>query len=310
MPEPEVRVGRGERRGEVVAAVAVARAARREDRRQLAQQRLVVRQDGLVEQPLGRQARLGAERRGEGGGVEGAGEGLAVPGDLQQQRVGVGAAEPGDDGGEDLARVARQRVEHLLAQRLRLPVVEHGELRRDAGLQREAAQQALAEGVDRLDAQPARRLQRPGEEGAGAAEPLGRDALAGLAEGAQRRAQLGVAEHRPAPERAEQPVLHLRRGGLGVGQAEDALRLGAGEQQPRHPVGQHPGLARAGVGGDPARRVGPRRAHLAPRSRRSCPGLRVGLVAVGPLAPPRQVVVVARVLARPQARDEAGAGSR
>ena len=125
-PSRQIRIGRGERRGEVVAAVAVARAARREDRRQLAQQRLVVRQDGLVEQPLGRQARLGAEHLGEGGGVEDAGEGLAVPGDLQQQRVGVGASEPGDDGGEDLARVARQRVEHLLAQRLRLPVVEHG----------------------------------------------------------------------------------------------------------------------------------------------------------------------------------------
>ena len=73
---------------------------------------------------------------------------------------------------------------------------------------------------------------------------------------AQRRAQRGVVEHRPAAERLEQPVLHLGRRRLGVGEAEDLLRLGAGQQQPRHPVGQHPGLARAGIGRDPARRAG------------------------------------------------------
>ncbi len=39
-------------------------------------------------------------------------------------------------------------------------VVHHPEARRDAGLQREPPQQFLAEGVDGLDLQPARRLQR------------------------------------------------------------------------------------------------------------------------------------------------------
>ena len=43
-------------------------------------------------------------------------------------------------------------------------VVEHGELAGHVRLERELVQQPLAEGVDRLDLQPARRLQRRGEE--------------------------------------------------------------------------------------------------------------------------------------------------
>ena len=85
-------------------------------------------------------------------------------------------------------------------------------------------------------------------------------------------AQRGVVEHRPGAEGPEQPVLHLRRRGLGVGEAEDLLRLGAGEQQARHPVGEHPGLAGAGVGGDPARGRGGGGADLG-GDRRPSPGL-------------------------------------
>ena len=49
-------------------------------------------------------------------------------------------------------------------------------------------------------------------------------------------------------------VGHLRRRRLGEGEAEDALRRRAGQQQAQHAVGQHLGLARAGRGGDPGRR--------------------------------------------------------
>ena len=174
--EAGLRVPRRERVREDHAGLAVVRAAGREDRHELGDQRLVVGGDGLGEQPLRGQLGLGAERGGEGRRVEAAGEGFAVAGDLEQQQVGVGAAEVGDDGGEGLALGGDQLVEHLLAQRLRLAVVEHGELRRDAGLEREAAQQALAEGVDRLDPEAARRLERAGEERAGAVEAGGRDA--------------------------------------------------------------------------------------------------------------------------------------
>ncbi len=61
----------------------------------------------------------------------------------------------------------RQRQDVLLrrGQQLgRRAVVQHLEARRDIGLEREEMQQPLAEGVDGLDLQPARRLDGAGEE--------------------------------------------------------------------------------------------------------------------------------------------------
>ena len=189
----------------------------------------------------------GAERPGERVGVEAGGEGVAVPGDLEEQRVRVVARKLAGQGGEALRVLVGEPVEDVLAQRLGLAVLEDAELRGGAGLQREAADQRLAEGVDGLDAQAARRLQRAGEEGAGACE-IRRGALAQRVEG---RGERAVGQHRPGAERAEQAVLHLGGGRLGVGEAEDLLRLAAREQQPRHPVGEDAGLAGAGIGGDP-----------------------------------------------------------
>ena len=126
------------------------------------------------------------------------------------------------------------------------------------------------------------------------ARRVGRDRRRRLAELGERGAQVGVGEHRPGAEAGEEPALHLGGGGLGVGEAEDALRLGAGEQQPRHPVDQDPGLARAGVGGDPGRGVGAARPAPARASASFiAPPPVVGRVAVGPFAVARQVVVVA-----------------
>jgi hypothetical protein len=79
---------------------------------------------------------------------------------------------------------------------------------------------------------------------------------AGLAQLGQFGGERGVGQHRPGAEPGEEPVLHLGGGRLGIGQAEDALGVGAGEQQPRDPVGEHPGLARAGIGRDPGRGAG------------------------------------------------------
>ncbi len=174
-------------------------------------------------------------------------------GDLQEQRVGVVAGELAGEGREGCGRVGCEGVQHLLAQGAGLAVLEHAEPRGDAGLEREAAEQRLAEGVDRLDFQPAGGFERAGKEGAGACEPAGRNGLGGLAEGSERLPECRVVEHGPRAERPEQAVLHLGRGGLGVGQAEDLLRVGPGEEQARHPVGQDAGLARAGIGRHPAR---------------------------------------------------------
>ena len=89
------------------------------------------------------------------------------------------------------------------------------------------------------------------------------------------------------------------------------MRSGAvpAEQQPRHPVGQHPGLARAGVGRHPARGGGRRRPDLR-RDRRRHRHSPLRRVAVRPLALARQVVVVAVVALQPlraQPRDVAAA---
>ena len=58
-------------------------------------------------------------------------------------------------------------------------------------------------------------------------------------------------QRHPLRQRVEHALRHLGRGGLGVGEAEDAFRLGAGEQQPQHALRQHVRLAGAGVGADP-----------------------------------------------------------
>ena len=131
-------------------------------------------------------------------------------------RCGASAANSGEPAAASASSVSARSARACA-------VLEHRELRRDAGLEREAAQQRVAEGVDRLDLQPARRLERAGEQRAGAVEPVGRIVGARLAERGQRGAQLGLGHHRPGAEGAEEPGLHLGRGGLGVGEAQDLL---------------------------------------------------------------------------------------
>ena len=65
-------------------------------------------------------------------------------------------------------------INDLGAQQIGGAVFDLGELRADLRLQREAAQKGRAEGVDGLDFQPAGRLNRAGEKGAGIAQLLRR----------------------------------------------------------------------------------------------------------------------------------------
>ena len=140
-----------------------------------------------------------------------------------------------------------QFLDNLAAQHFCGAVVQFGELRRHPGLQRKAPQQAGAKAVDGLDAQPA-----GGFDGARKQFSRGGEVAVvrhiAMAKLQQRGAQIGSGHHRPTPQQREQPVLHLGRGGLGIGQAQDMLRLHPVQQQPRHPVGQHPRLARPGIG--------------------------------------------------------------
>ena len=178
-------------------------------------------------------------------------EGLEIEGD-GQPGVGVGKRTL------DVQGIARHGGPRLAGDQGRGLVIHDLEGRRHAGLQRKAAQQLLAEGVDGLDLQPAGRFQRLGEQGAGVGQADG-VAGRGLAlQPDQRRSQLLVLHDRPAAEHVEQPALHLGGGGLGVGHAEDGGRLYVAQQQPGHPIDQGLGLARAGVGGDEGveRRIG------------------------------------------------------
>ena len=144
----------------------------------------------------------------------------------------------------------RQQLAPGLAQHFRLgDIVGDLEARRHIRLERRRLQHAGAEGVDGLDLQPARRLQRLGEQPAGGRLALGRRGLPGQLR--QRLAEFGVVHRRPGAQHLEDAVGHIGGGRLGVGDAEHAAGRDAVEQQAQHAVDQDMRLARAGIGRDP-----------------------------------------------------------
>ena len=123
------------------------------------------------------------------------------------------------------------------------------EARRHIGLEGRRLQDARAEGVDGLDAQPARRFQglceKPARLGA-----LGRGRrLAGQSR--QLTPQRLIRKRRPVAQRLEDAVRHVGGRGLGIGDAEHPAGRDIVEQQPEHAIDQHMGLTRAGIGRDP-----------------------------------------------------------
>ena len=170
------------------------------------------------------------------------------------REVAIGAADRPvrpvqRDHGEAIAGARRDQ--------LRLLFLEHLEARRDAGFEREALQQRLAERVDGLDLQAAGRLQRAGEE---AARP--RQVARPLVQVAQGFPQFRVRRDGPFAQLGEQTTLHLRRRRFGVGDAKDGRRIGPAQQEPRDAGDQGPGLAGAGVRGDEGRNARVRRLDL------------------------------------------------
>jgi len=134
-------------------------------------------------------------------------------------------------------------------------LVHELEVRRQGGLQREAAQQRLAERVDRTDAHAAGQVEHLSEQGPGALAEV----LRGLdRQAAQGEIQPGVIQRHPFAEGVLQPHRHFRRGGLGEGQALDALGFFAGEHQAEQAVGEEFGFARASGGRNKGRDGGVR----------------------------------------------------
>ena len=120
------------------------------------------------------------------------------------------------------AALERQCVEQLRCGGL----VEHLEARRDIGLERKLVQQPRAEGVDGLHLQPARRLQRRGEQ---PARPRALRRRRGLrpVDSAISLVERGVVERGPLRQRVEHAVRHVGGGRLGEGDAEDLGRIDA-----------------------------------------------------------------------------------
>ncbi len=162
----------------------------------------------------------------------------------------------------------RSRLEqHLQAQAFEqvalCKLLQHRKPRRDVGLERKLVQQPGAERMDRLHLEAAGSFERLREQSAGL----------GMARGVRPRSldcrdgaiELLVVERNPLRQRRKHLIGHIGGGRLGEGQAQDLRGLDAAEQEPDHALGQHVGLARAGIGGDPGRRGGIGRFPLHPQ---------------------------------------------
>ena len=65
-----------------------------------------------------------------------------------------------------------------------------------------------------------------------------------------------IIHHHPARQRIEHFGGHIGSGGLGVRERENTGRGDPVQQQPDHPLHQHMGLARTGIGRYPDREIG------------------------------------------------------
>ena len=122
---------------------------------------------------------------------------------------------------------------------------------RQAGLHRKGLQQALTEGVNGLNLQPARRFQRPCKQ---LSRPHQRirliKAQAAAGDVINRLPQALIVEIDPLGQALEYARFHFRRCRPCIGQAQDALRVHTLQQQADHPPGQDMRLARAGMSGN------------------------------------------------------------
>ncbi len=206
-----------------------------------------------------RAAQLG-ERMTERAGIrDPAVEGRPV---LQQFADGVliTAIAGGEDHGserlsERAGEIGGRRAENLPArigdEDGRGVLFEHLKMSGNAGLEGKLMQQPFAEGVDCLDLEAARCLQRQREQATGARAHRGR----GLppVQILQVRVEFGMVHTDPFRQPVEDADRHLRGGGLGEGETEKACWIGAREQQAHHALRQHMRLAGAGIRRHPGR---------------------------------------------------------
>ena len=185
---------------------------------------------------------------------------LALADRLQQPFLKSPVRRRRDDGGERAAGwavgVVRRLEQHgaakLLQELLLLDLLQHAEASRHVRLERKLLEKPRAKAVDGLHLEAAGRLQRGGEQAAGA---LTLSPAARLcAGGAYRLVEPAVVERDPFAQRFEDAVRHVGGRRLGEGEAEDFGGIGMLlQQQPDDALRQHVGLAGAGVGRHPGR---------------------------------------------------------
>src|SRR6202012_5997327 len=116
------------------------------------------------------------------------------------------------------------------SKKLRLLVVlDDAETGGDVRLERKQMQEPLAEGVDRLHLETARRLHRARKQAPRKSELLPIDAI--LANVLYRGAKLAVVHRRPTGEHFENALRHVRRRSLRVGPAKNEAPSAPFQQQ-------------------------------------------------------------------------------
>ena len=146
------------------------------------------------------------------------------------------------------ARLANEGSFHLR--------VEHLEMPRNIGLQRELVQNGLAEGMNGLDLQTTRRFKRARKQLTCQPE-LPRVRLDALKLRNLPR-EIFLRKHRPARKVCKHTVCHVGGCRARIGETQDAGRIDTAQQQPDHAAGKNMRLARAGIGRDPGGNVGRR----------------------------------------------------
>jgi hypothetical protein len=132
-------------------------------------------------------------------------------------------------------------------------LVEHLEVDRNIRLEWKLMQQPCAEGVNGLNLEAARRLNRSGEQAPRQrALPRGRLESGGLRDAL---VESGIVERGPLRQRLEHAVCHVGGGRLGIGDAQDLGRVDALQQQVDDALREHPGFAGPRIGGHEDRSI-------------------------------------------------------
>ena len=141
-------------------------------------------------------------------------------------------------------------------------IIQFTKPRGHSGLKGKLMQQPTAKGVNGLDLQAAWSFERGGEQATRLRPQSGR-CRARIGAG-KLLIEFAITERHPTAKRGEHPVGHVGGGGLGISEAQNAPGRHARQQQSDHPLSQHMGFSRAGIGRDPGggRRIG-RRALIA-----------------------------------------------